>query len=433
MSVRKRSWKTASGVDKTAWVVDYVDQSGKRHIKTFDKKKDADAYSATVRVEVRSGVHTADSQSVTVEKAGELWLKTCEQNGLERSTVDAYRQHIKFHINPYLGRVKLSQLSTALVRQFEDDLLSGNPAPGESEGKPRSQAMKRKIRSSLGSLISDAQERGLISRNVVRELRSKRRPGKEARIERRQKGKLKVGIDIPTPDEIRALITYLLTERDKKPRWTALFMTAIFAGLRASELRGLRWADVDFERSQIRVHQRADRYKEIGAPKSEAGERTIPIPPTLVNVLKQWKLACPKSKLDLAFPTGNGNVELHSNIVNRGFQPALIAAGVCVPKLDSDGKPEKDREEKPIMEPRYTGLHALRHFFASWCINRKVDGGLELPPKVVQERLGHSTIAMTMDVYGHLFPRGDDADELAAAELSLLGATQMRHELKIVK
>jgi integrase len=61
-------------------------------------------------------------------------------------------------------------------------------------------------------------------------------------------------------------------------------------------------------------------------------------------------------------------------------------------------------------------MHALRHFYASWCINRKVDGGLELPAKVVQERLGHSSITMTLDTYGHLFPRGDDADELAAAE-----------------
>jgi integrase len=65
-------------------------------------------------------------------------------------------------------------------------------------------------------------------------------------------------------------------------------------------------------------------------------------------------------------------------------------------------------------------MHALRHFFASWCINRRVDGGLELPLKVVQARMGHSTIAMTADVYGHLFPRGDDSAELAAAEKSFL-------------
>jgi len=72
---------------------------------------------------------------------------------------------------------------------------------------------------------------------------------------------------------------------------------------------------------------------------------------------------------------------------------------------------------------KYTGLHALRHFYASWCINRKEDGGIGLPPKVVQERMGHSSIAMTMDVYGHLFPRGDDAKELAAAEGLLLSVT----------
>ena len=70
-------------------------------------------------------------------------------------------------------------------------------------------------------------------------------------------------------------------------------------------------------------------------------------------------------------------------------------------------------------EPKY-GIHAFRHFYASWCINRKEDGGMELPPKVVQERLGHSSILMTMDTYGHLFPRGDDTAALAAAEKALL-------------
>ena len=87
-------------------------------------------------------------------------------------------------------------------------------------------------------------------------------------------------------------------------------------------------------------------------------------------------------------------------------------------------------------------MHALRHFYASWLINRQADGGLGLPPKLVQERLGHSSITMTYDTYGHLFPRGDDAAELDAAELALLGvndegasaadATQTRHTAKLV-
>jgi integrase len=70
---------------------------------------------------------------------------------------------------------------------------------------------------------------------------------------------------------------------------------------------------------------------------------------------------------------------------------------------------------------KYGGLHSLRHFYASECINRRVDGGLELPLKVVQARLGHASIQMTTDRYGHLFPRGDDGAEMAAAEKSLLG------------
>jgi len=86
-------------------------------------------------------------------------------------------------------------------------------------------------------------------------------------------------------------------------------------------------------------------------------------------------------------------------------QPAQLAAGVTSPVFDNHGRPKRDQHGKPMVTAKYPGLHALRHFYASWCINRKVDGGLELPPKLVQERLGHATITMTMDVYGHLFPR----------------------------
>ena len=95
------------------------------------------------------------------------------------------------------------------------------------------------------------------------------------------------------------------------------------------------------------------------------------------------------------------------------LDPVLIAAGVTKPGVNAQGK--------PIAVAKY-GWHSLRHFYASWCINRKVDGGLELPPKVVQERMGHASSAITQDVYGHLFPSGDDGAELAAAEQALFTA-----------
>ena len=115
----------------------------------------------------------------------------------------------------------------------------------------------------------------------------------------------------------------------------------------------------------------------------------------VVNTLKEWSLACPVG--ELAFPTRVGTVEGHRDLM-RKLAAVTNAAGIG----------------------DYT-MHAFRHFYASWCINRRADGGLELPAKVVQARLGHASIVMTLDTYGHLFPRGDDGAELAAAERVLLG------------
>jgi integrase len=371
---------------KEAWVVDYVDQHGERHIKTFAKKRDADAHHAIVGVAVRNGVHTADSKSVTVARAAELWLESCEAAGLERTSLVSYRQLAELHINPVLGTLRVSQLTVPLVRGFEDRLRRDGRSP----------AMVRRSRRALGGILADAQERGLVAQNVVYSLRKSRRSKRAD-----SNGKLKIGVDIPSPTEMRAILGKL---NKAAGRYRPLLLTAIFTGLRASELRGLRWDDIDLKRSELHVRQRADRYGKIGRTKSEAGERTVPLPPMLVAALREHRLASPKNELNLVFANTRGSIEHREHIANSGFQPAQVAAGV----VDQHGK------------AKYKGLHALRHFYASWCINRRVDGGLELPLKVVQSRLGHSSIQMTADTYGHLFPRGDDGAELAAAEQALV-------------
>lgn len=194
-------------------------------------------------------------------------------------------------------------------------------------------------------------------------------------------------------------------------------------------MRGLRWQDVDLDKRELHVRQRADRFNAIGKPKSEAGERIVPLPPMIVNTLREWRLASPRpltgdvasdgeaireemKPSQLVFPNLKGKIETIAKIVNRGLHPAQIAAGVTVTVTGADGE--------PVTKVKYSGLHALRHFYASCCINRKQDGGLGLPPKMVQERLGHSTIALTMNTYSHLFPRADDANEMASAEAALL-------------
>ena len=93
-------------------------------------------------------------------------------------------------------------------------------------------------------------------------------------------------------------------------------------------------------------------------------------------------------------------------------------------------RPAPLRRLRPVMKtagivhrngkPKYA-LHAFRHFFASWCVNPKERGGRQLSAKVAQQLLGHSSIVMTCDRYGHLFPSGSDRSELAASEQALLG------------
>ncbi len=396
MSVRKRTWTTGKGVEKAAWVVDYVDTKGKRRLKSFAKKKDADQFAATAKVEVRDGTHVADSATITVKEAGDLWLKSCDSAGLERATIDQYRQHLTLHIEPYAGAMKLSKVTVPAVRAFQEELRENG----------RSAAMIKRVTVSLGSILSDAQERGLVVRNAVHEM-SKRRKGTTT-AEKRQKARLRYGVDIPTMQEVRAVL------EAAEGRYRPFIVTAIFTGMRASELRGLTWTDVDLDKAQIHVRQRADKYHVIGMPKSDAGQRTIPLTPMVVNTLKEWKLACPKGDLNLVFPNGEGNVEWHANIIKRGLHPALIAAGVTT----DTGK--RNKEDEPILAAKYTGLHALRHWFASWCINSKADGGLELSPKAVQARMGHSSIQVTFDTYGHLFPAADEAQALADAESRLM-------------
>jgi integrase len=374
MSIRKRKWVTRRGEAREAWIVDYIDQQGDRHIETFERKKDADARHATVKVNVRQGIHTAPSKSVTVAEAAESWINRIAADGRERGTIKQYREHANLHIVPRIGGLKLAHLTPARVEAFRDDLLASLSRP-----------LARKVLTSFKSMLKVAKHA-----HVAADISIKRNKRSEPTLE--------VGRDIPTLGEVKRLI-----EAANDLRRRALLLTAALTGLRASELRGLRWADVNLKASELHVRQRADRYNAIGAPKSASGVRTVPFAPEMLSALKEWKLACPKGEADLVFPTAAGKVEQHASML-LDLAPVMVAAGVV------------DKADKP----KY-GLHAMRHFYASWCINRKADGGRELPAKNVQQLLGHSSIVITLDTYGHLFPRGDDRDELAKATQALLG------------
>jgi integrase len=271
---------------------------------------------------------------------------------------------VRLHIGPSkIGAIKLAVLSTPMIEDWRDQAVA-----------KLSRSRARKVLGTLKSILSEAQRRGLVAQNAALPVK--------VDAKKREQKKLEVGHGIPGKPDIQKLLSFCAG------RHRPLIVTAIFTGMRASELRGLPWSAVDFDQKTITVRQRADEWGTIGMPKSAAGQRTIPMSPTVFNTLKDWKLACPKGELDLVFPNMLGRVQRLANITTRVWRPLQRRAGL----VDETGEP-------------LFNFHALRHFAASWMIE------LGFSPKRLQALLGHSSVQMTFDRYGHLFPSGEDDHE----------------------
>jgi integrase len=361
-TVRKR--KLPSGLIR--WQASYVD-AGKRRAKLFDRKSDGEAWLVETSHDLARGIHTPANVSPTVKEAGTLWIKRCNEKELERSTIGSYEEHCDLHIYPFIGAKKLADLNAPSVNAFADKL--------REEG--RSPEMVRRVVVSLGAIFREARRRGLSSVDPT------------AGLDLHLPGREDPRPVAPTKAELQAIIA------GATGRWRPLVLVAIFCGLRASELRGLRWQDIDFDGRQINVNQRADVYHKIGKLKSKSAYRSIPCPSLVLNALREWKLVCPTGELGLVFPNGSGNVEALSNIMQRGFEPLQRAAGV----VNADGT------------AKYA-MHALRHAAASlW-----IENGMN--PKRIQKLMGHATIQMTFDTYGHLF-QDAGADQRAAEDIQV--------------
>jgi integrase len=376
-SVRKRTWATAAGEKKTAWVVDYVDQQKKPHMKTFPTRRAAIAWRAEVQVAVARGTHTPERKSVTVAETAQLWLEHVAAEGKEPATLRGYDILVRLHIVPTLGAAKLAHLSTPMLEAWRDDLVA-----------TRSRYRASKVLTVLKSILKEAKRRGLVAQNLAAEV--------EIRLDSRDAAPIEAGVHFPSKDDVRRLLTILggAHWQAKRP----LFVTAIFTGMRASELRALTWSAVNFAAETVTVRERADEKNIVGKPKSKAGNRAIPMSPTLLNTLREWKLRCPRTERGLVFPSEAGTIQFLSNIAARDWHPLQKEAGLV-------------RENG---QGRY-GFHKLRHFAASLWIE------LGFSPKRLQTMLGHSTIKMTYDTYGHLFPSPeDDRARLARGEVGLV-------------
>lgn len=375
----KQQLKREGRITSVVWLVDYKDRAGKRHQIAFPSKAEADAAGDKIKGELGAGTHTPVSASKTVKEAADIWLANCTGLGghekLERSTIEEYQRHVDLYIAPKegdhgIGNIKLAKLTRPDVTAFLQRLADKGLSP----------AMVRKVRVSLGALLNEAVEQALVGQNVARIGRRR-----SSATTKRHRKRLKAGIDFPTKDEIDRMIE----AADDKFR--PALMTLIYTGIRTSELRGMTWDAIDFKARELRVYQRADRWNVIGPPKSDSSNRTIEMADQLVKELRAWKIRAPKGDLRLAFPNSEGGILDHGNLYGRAFGGCQERAKLMVPTG------EKDEDGNPILRQKY-GLHALRHAAASLFFGKGFDA------KEVQELLGHSSIAVTMDIYVGLIP-----------------------------
>jgi integrase len=202
---------------------------------------------------------------------------------------------------------------------------------------------------------------------------------------------------------------------------------AAFAGLRASEIRGLRWTDLKLGSDPaVTISQRADRWSEIGSPKSEAARRTVPLDETAAQALRTWKLAQPPVSYrengekrqrppTLVFGTATDKPGTPSNLQQRLLDPLQVRAGITSGvKVDAAGKPVLDEDGNPIPLTKYS-WHALRHYaISSWL-------AAKLNHKLCQRWAGHGTLVLTLDTYGHFIPRRDGHEMMRTLERDLFG------------
>ncbi|MEF2555536.1 site-specific integrase [Aurantimonas sp. C2-5-R2] len=375
--IKKRIWTNKGGTHE-AWKLDYIDANGVRHREQFAKKRDAEARRVEVEGQIGKGTYRAEAANTTVRKACEDFDRHLEgrMNRGERVTPLYYTNataHMWNYIAPKAGRknkiqfdggigdVKLAQLTARGVGEFRDRLRDSGVGI----------ATTRQILGTLSRVLLHAVANDLVAVNVAGGVRV---------IGKRNEGAKKI---VPPSKEEMASI---LGAADQDFRVRIVFAAA--SGLRASELHALRWSRIDLNKGEVTVETRVDAKRNEDTTKSAAGLRAVPLGSSVVTAMKEWRLRSKFAKDDdLVFPNSRGDFESHNNMLKRRFKPTLERAAA------------KFREKKKKLTP--FGWHSLRHFAVStW-----IEAGLQ--PKTVQTFAGHSSLAVTMDRYGHLFPSED--------------------------
>lgn len=324
------------------------------------RRKDAEILHTKKKREIDMGIFVEHSK-ITVDEFLDKWLEVAAKPRLRARTLEDYSEYLKRYVRPVLGKKELAKLKPLDIQAFYSSLLD----------RGLSARTVRYTHTIIASSFKQAVKWQMLNSS----------PTSMVELPQIQRKEMMV----MSADEAGK---FLNAARDDE--WFVIFCLAISTGMRPEEYLGLQWKDLDLETKTVTI-QRALVWKRKGGgwsleePKTSKSRRTIPLPPSVASELQvhrkkqleeRMKLGKAYQNLDFVFATPIGTPILTSNLTRRHFKPILTKAGLS----------EKIR------------LYDLRHTCATLLLLSQTS------PKVVAERLGHSTVVLTLDTYSHVLP-----------------------------
>lgn len=336
-----------------------------------------------VRYEIDHGIFTKPER-IRLDDWFSTWMNEYKSLELKKGTVENYKRNYRLYISPYLGNCYVKEIRAEHLQKLYNDLMRA----GYSYG------VINLCAGILSGMFTQLMRNDIIMKNPVKLANL---PKKEKRPKRR----------VLTDEEQQLFLKYAASSP-----FYDLYRLALATGLRIGELTSLTWKDIDFDNECLNVTGTLKYFKDTGfykdTPKSESGNRTVPLLPSICKMLKYVKREQNKQRLSagskwkpvkglehLVFTTKNG----------EPLKKRTIA-------YDIDHITDEINEnEKDIPHFEKFSPHTLRHTFAT----RALENGI--PPKVVQDILGHSSITMTLDLYTHVLPKTKNTEIMKIASL----------------
>jgi len=352
------------GQGRLRWRVRYRDPAGRERAKSFARKQDAERFLRHAEADKLRGQWVDPRQGrTTVRELAERWYATTVT--LKAKTREDYRSLLHNHVLPAFGERAVASLDTLAVRGWLAGLVSGGLSPSRA----------KHAYYVLYAVLEAAIQASALVRNPAAGVRAPRSHSRE--------------MHFLSAAEVERLAEAIV------PPYGVLVRFAAYTGLRAGEIAALRVKRLDLLRGTVRVVEAASEVsgRLITGPTKTHAERTVRLPRFLRDELAAYLASPPRDRDAFVFTAPKGGPLRHHNFYKRQFCPALVRAGL----------------------PAQIRFHDLRHTCASLLIAQGAH------PKAIQAHLGHSSIQVTMDRYGHLFPDALEhlADRLDAAHAQL--------------